>query len=59
MRKPRTTTAIRFVPEVHEALRETADELGVSINWLVTKLCEEGLERMDLTGWTMTRKASA
>lgn len=45
-RKPRTTTAIRFDPEVHEALAETAADLGVSMNWLVNHFVEHGLQRM-------------
>lgn len=56
MKKPRVTTAVRFTPELHEVLRETADELDVGVNWLVNKLCEEGLQRMDLTGFSMTRR---
>jgi hypothetical protein len=42
----RVTTAIRFEPMLHEILRETADDLGVSVNWLVTRLVTEGLERL-------------
>lgn len=52
----RVATAVRFEPEVHEALRETAEELCVSVNWLVTRLVEEGLRRMDLTSFTLVRK---
>lgn len=54
-RPSRVCTAIRFDPPLHEALQETADELGVSLNWLVTKLCEEGLERVDLSNWSLVR----
>lgn len=46
---PRITTAIRFEADLHDALKETATELGVGVNWLVTKLCREGLDRMDLS----------
>jgi predicted DNA-binding protein len=53
---PRTTTAIRFPVATHEALKETADELGVSVNWLVTRLVEGGLERMDLSNWKLVRR---
>lgn len=42
----RVTTAIRFEPQLHEVIKETADDLGVSVNWLVTRLVTEGLERM-------------
>lgn len=51
----RIATAVRFDPALHEALKETADELMVSFNWLVSKLCEEGLERMDLTNFSLVR----
>lgn len=51
----RVTTAIRFAPEVHEALKETADELGVGMNWLVNRAVEEMLERIVLP-LTLTRK---
>lgn len=44
----RRTTAIRFRPVLYESLQETAEELGVSINWLVQQFCEEGLANMDL-----------
>lgn len=54
-RPPRVCTAIRFDPALHEALTETADELGVALNWLVNKLCEEGLERVDLTNFSLVR----
>lgn len=53
----RVCTAIRFDPALHEALKETADELGVGINWLVTRLCEEGLNRIDLTDFSLVRHA--
>lgn len=44
----RRTTGIRFDPVLKEALAETADELGVSVNWLVQRFCTEGLKSMDL-----------
>lgn len=47
-RPQRVTTAIRFDPALHEALRETADELVVSMNWLVVRLCRVGLARIEL-----------
>lgn len=49
----RVTTAIRFDPALHEALRETADELGVTMNWIVTKLCREGLDSIDLANFKL------
>lgn len=55
MKAPRVATAIRFDPALHEALKETAQELGVGVNWLVNKLCEEGLQRIDLTGFSLVR----
>lgn len=45
---PRVTTAIRFPPEVHEALKETAAELGVGVNWLVNRAVVEMLATMEL-----------
>lgn len=53
--RARVSTAVRFAPALHEALSETADELGVSVNWLVCKLCEEGLERIDLTNFSLVK----
>jgi hypothetical protein len=58
VRTPRVATAIRFEAETHEALKETAAELGVGMNWLVNKLCEEGLARMDLTDFSLVRSRS-
>lgn len=55
-RPRRVATAIRFEPATHEALKETADELGVGMNWLVNKLVEEGLARIDLTNFTLVRR---
>ena len=52
-------TAIRFEAATHEALKETAAELGVGVNWLVNKFVEEGLERMDLTGFSLVRPKDA
>lgn len=52
----RIATGIRFDPALHEALKETADELMVGMNWLVNRLCAEGLERMDLTSFSLVRR---
>jgi predicted DNA-binding ribbon-helix-helix protein len=54
-RRARVSTNVRFEPAIHEALRETADELGVGVNWLINKFCEEGLDNMDLTSFTFVR----
>jgi len=50
-------TAIRFQLDLHEALQETAEELGVSMNWLVNRLCREGLDHMTLTELGFTSDA--
>lgn len=44
--KSRTTTAIRFPEDLHERLRQAADNFGLPINFLVVKAMEEFLERM-------------
>lgn len=44
--RARTSTAIRFEPELHRRLKATADELGVPVNWLVNRLVAEGLDAM-------------
>lgn len=54
----RISTGIRFDPDVHEALRETADAMGIGMNWLVNQLCKEGLVRLDLDNFTLVRPAS-
>ena len=46
--KPRTATAIRFAPEVHEALVAAAEERGLSINYLVQRL-------IPANEWRLTR----
>lgn len=52
--RDRVTTAVRFDRATHEALKETADALGVGANWLITRLVEEGLARMDLSAVSLT-----
>jgi hypothetical protein len=47
-RHSRITTAVRFPNDVHEALRETADDQGCSINWLVNRAVTEFLEHLEL-----------
>ena len=53
------TTAVRFPPDLHEALAETAEELTVSVNWLVNKLVAEGLDRIDLSNVSLVRPREA
>jgi predicted DNA-binding protein len=45
-KSPRTTTAIRFPDELHDRLKQAADERGLSINYVVTKAVEEFLDRL-------------
>lgn len=54
--EPRVATAMRLPGSLHEALKETADEMGVGMNWLVTRLLREGLDRMDLSSFTLVRR---
>lgn len=44
--KQRTTTAIRFPDEIHERLKQAADERDLSINFLVVKAVEEFLDNL-------------
>ena len=44
--KPRTTTAIRFPPELHEALRVAAEERDLSINYLVIRAVQDFLPHL-------------
>lgn len=43
---PRTSTAIRLKPELHEALALAADERDVSMNWLVNRAVADFLSRL-------------
>lgn len=43
---PRSATAIRFPPELHERLTAAASERGLSLNYLVVKAVEEFLEHL-------------
>lgn len=45
-KRPRTTTAIRFPDELHERLRQAADERDLSINFLVVKAVEEFVDNL-------------
>lgn len=42
----RTTTAIRFDPELHERLRVAAEEREVSMNFLVVRAVADFLDRL-------------
>lgn len=44
---PRTTTAIRFSPELHARLDKEAARRDVSINQLVTRAAERALDRWE------------
>lgn len=56
MTKKRTTTAIRFPAELHEALRTAAEDRDLSINYLVVKACEDYLPRLiPANKWRLTR----
>lgn len=44
--RARTTTAIRFPEDVHQRLKEAADERDLSINFMVVKAVEEMLENL-------------
>ena len=46
MAKSRMTTAIRFPPELHEALRTAAEDRDLSINYLVVKAVADYLPRL-------------
>lgn len=45
-KKKRLTTGIRFPEELHERLKDAADERDLSINYLVVKAVEEFLENL-------------
>lgn len=44
--KPRTTTAVRFRPELHDRLVIEAEARDTSMNWLVNKAVEYFLDRL-------------
>lgn len=54
IRPDRVSTAIRFKPKVHERLRAICDENDLSLNWVVNRLLEEALERVDDLELTFT-----
>lgn len=45
-RRRRSSTGIRFADDLHERLTEAAEERGLTLNWFVNRLCEEGMERL-------------
>jgi predicted transcriptional regulator len=45
--RARTTTAIRFPEDVHQRLKDAAEERDLSINFMVVKAVEEMLENLD------------
>lgn len=54
--RQRFATAIRFPAELHEALRQAAEDRDVSINWLVNKAVQEFLPRLiPMDEWKLTR----
>ncbi len=40
------TRSIRFDPKLNDKLMDAAEKRHVSINWLIHKLLEEGVERL-------------
>lgn len=44
--KARIATAIRFRPDLHDALVAAAEEREVSVNWLVNRAVEDFLPRL-------------
>jgi predicted HicB family RNase H-like nuclease len=54
--KPRTTTAIRFDPELHKQLVAAAEDRDLSVNYLVNEAVREFLPRLIPAGeWRLTR----
>lgn len=52
---PRTSTGVRFDPELYAELLKAADERDVSMNWLVNRAVREFLDRLlpvDEIRWT-------
>lgn len=42
----RSTTAVRFPPELHDRLRETAETYGWTANWIVVRAVTEFLDNL-------------
>lgn len=54
--KARTSTAIRFPPDLHDALAEAAEERGLSVNFLVVAAVRDFLPRLiPADEWRLTR----
>jgi predicted HicB family RNase H-like nuclease len=54
--KPRTSTAIRFEPDVYEALAAAAEERGLSVNRIVNEAVQDFLPRLiPVEEWRLTR----
>lgn len=54
-RASRTSTSIRFPPELHEKLAAAAEERDLSLNFLVVRAVDEFLDRLipvDEIRWT-------
>jgi predicted DNA-binding protein len=45
-KKKRLTTGIRFPEDLHERLKQAAEERDLSINYMVVKAVEEFLENL-------------
>jgi len=41
------TRSIRFPRELLDRLDKEADKMELSTNWLIMKLCQEGLDRLE------------
>lgn len=44
--RDRVSTALRLDRALHERLRDAATERGVGVNWLICRLCSEGLDNL-------------
>lgn len=56
MAQARTTTAIRFPPELHDELSKAAEDRGLSINRIVVEAVRDFLPRLiPAEEWKLTR----
>lgn len=54
--QPRTTTAIRFPPDLHEQLSAAAEERGLSVNRIVVEAVKDFLPRLiPVEEWRLTK----
>ncbi len=52
----RTSTAVRFPPELHQRLKAAADERDLSINYLVVRAVTDFLDRLiPADEWKLTK----